>query len=123
MFHLGLLKYIKCDSLLQETDIYRKPEDDFWGTKLWSCSKSWLTFERLLHAQRKVFKDVACDIVETLRYDPRDNNQGRPTDNEAAEVLGDILEELEHCSRVVQDNLIKPTTNLLDMVCCSPSGY
>lgn len=59
---------------------------------------------------------MAHNVASTLNRDERGNSSGNLRDDEVAHIFDHALTELEDCSHLIQDSLIKPTTNLLDMV-------
>ena len=66
---------------------------------------------------------MARNVANILNHDKQDNPIWDLRHDQMAHIFDHALTELEQSSRLIQDHLIKPTNNLIDMVCCSPLGY
>jgi hypothetical protein len=66
---------------------------------------------------------VARNVTNILNQDERGSPSGDLRHDQVAHMFDSVLTGLEQSSRLIQDHLIKPTNNLIDMVCWSPLGY
>jgi hypothetical protein len=62
-----------------------------------------------------VARNVAITLNQVERSEP---NWELTEDKDVAATFDRLLPELERSATLIQDNLIKPTANLLDMVGC-----
>jgi hypothetical protein len=61
-------------------------------------------------------KDVTRNVTNILNQDERGELHEGLRHDQVPPIFERALTELEQSSHLIQDNLIKPTTNLLDMV-------
>ncbi|MCJ1269706.1 hypothetical protein MMC22_009598 [Lobaria immixta] len=100
-----------------EDDIYMQPDSDSPARKLWMASKNWLTVERLLHAHTRVIREVEGSVIGILRNGPQQYpDLHRQIHATSPFSLQWNFPVLERWSNLVQDDLLKPTANLLDMM-------
>lgn len=100
-----------------EDDIYMQPDNDSPTRKLWMASKNWLSVERLLHAHTRVIQEVEGSVMGVLRDPLEYLDHHRSFEHRTLPFsLQWNLSVLERCSNLVQDDLLKPTADLLDMV-------
>lgn len=86
----------------QEERIYENPADEARAPELWSNSSLWLKVEKLLSLQisavnnfKEYLKEVAMDERDFFRESP---------------------EQFKRLQTLIDEELIKPTTNLTDLV-------
>jgi len=127
------------DFHFQEDRVYAHPDDDSQAKALWTASKNWMTIERLLRCHMSVLEEFeeSCNDGPMKHFEPDEFMSGVESDeaeggrkrranknrNKANHIRSvDFYEAqkvLKRCLDRVQDDLTKPTTNLLDMVCPS----
>ena len=94
-----------------------QPDNDSPTRKLWMASKNWLSVERLLHAHTRVIQEVEGSVMGVLRDPLEYLDHHRSFEHRTLPFsLQWNLSVLERCSNLVQDDLLKPTADLLDMV-------
>ncbi|KFA54505.1 hypothetical protein S40293_09963, partial [Stachybotrys chartarum IBT 40293] len=138
---LGKLRVISCGRQLtlveswQEDRIYSRPDDDTPAGDLWEASKNWLTLGRLLRNHAEAINQVGHNINKALRITqaPDDDSGHRGGRTEVAQAvpsklprgssvsngpmsLAETLRIIQNCRVRVQDDLVAPTNNLLDML-------
>lgn len=102
----------KCDEHLSilEDRIYENPADETRAPELWSNSSVWLKIEKLITMQQSALQHV------------RGNMQQIAVDDQQ-EWFEHGFEAFKRLSAVVDEELVRPTANLSDMVSCeSDSG-
>ncbi|KAM7196556.1 hypothetical protein V8F33_006055 [Rhypophila sp. PSN 637] len=109
-----------------EDRVYIKPDDESQSPALWAASKSWMTIDRLLRAHIAVLGDFECsfDVVQSepvVHVALKDTAPKLPAGLDKPRrprplPIIDVIKTMERCLVQVQDDLIKPTTNLLDML-------
>ena len=124
--------------MFQEDQIYAEADNDREAPTLWKCSKKWLSLDRLLRITIRVMQDVEKSVnlgfekstpslLRMSRHSANERNERnvngkeqdeRPLPAEPETIsLEQDLRKLDKCSLYVQDDLMKPTANMLDMVC------
>lgn len=94
-----------------------QPDNDSPTRKLWMASKNWLSVERLLHAHTRVIQEVEGSVMGVLRDPLEYLDHHRSFEHRTLPFsLQWNLSVLERCSNLVQDDLLKPTADLLDMM-------
>ena len=96
-----------CDthvSILEEK-IYEQPADESRAPELWTNSSMWLKVERLVSIHEGVLKETQNNLKGFLSEADVDDNwlEASPSD-------------MEKISDSVQENLVKPTANLSDLM-------
>ena len=88
-----------------EDKIYEEPADETRAPELWTNASSWLTVDRLAGLHTNVLKEMQINLREIT---------GEPTveDN----WLESSPNDMERVERLVQDDLVKPTANLADLM-------
>ncbi len=89
----------------QEDKIYENPADESHATELWRNSSLWLKVEKLMFIHIDIIKEMKSHLKELADLDD-------PSD----EWLGSIPDEFEKLSNLIQEDLVKPTANLSDLV-------
>lgn len=88
-----------------EDKVYESPADETRAPELWNNSNMWLKTEKLVYNHMEIVKEARLRLAELSE----DENQ--PTT-----WLGGTLEEFEKAANMVQENLVKPTANLNDLL-------
>jgi len=88
----------------QEDKIYENPADESRAPELWTDSDLWLKVEKLMYIHLNVVKEMRNMTKEVAGEDPQEG-WFAPTPG-----------EFERLASLVQEDLIKPTANLSDMV-------
>ncbi|KAF2200564.1 hypothetical protein GQ43DRAFT_472593 [Delitschia confertaspora ATCC 74209] len=105
-------KYISiCETHVSilEDKIYDNPADESRAPELWTNSSLWLKVERLMYIHSDIIKELRSHLRELADEDtPRDN----PNDP----WLGNSFDELEKLTTQFQEGVVKPTTNLSDLM-------
>ncbi|KAK4206853.1 hypothetical protein QBC37DRAFT_113939 [Rhypophila decipiens] len=109
-----------------EDRVYIKPDDESQSPALWAASKSWMTIDRLLRAHIAVLGEFesSFDVVQSepvVHGVLKDTAAKLPAGVDEPRrprylLVNDVVKTMERCLVKVQDDLIKPTTNLLDML-------
>ena len=91
-------------SILEEK-IYEQPADESRAPELWTNSSMWLKVERLVAIHVAVLKEMQTNLGEFLGEPEIDDNwlEASPGD-------------MEKIAELVQEDLIKPTANLADLM-------
>ncbi|KAF2787082.1 hypothetical protein K505DRAFT_288572 [Melanomma pulvis-pyrius CBS 109.77] len=89
-----------------EDKIYENPADESRAPELWTNSSLWLKIERLMY--------IHTDIVKEMRYHLKELAQDDPRENEL--WLGSAADELDKLTTQFQEGVVKPTTNLSDLM-------
>ena len=88
-----------------EDKIYEEPADESRAPELWTNSNMWLKVERLVFIHQDVVKECQTNLRE-LTDDP-------PS---ASPWIESSPDDFERISNLVQEDLVKPTTNLADLM-------
>lgn len=104
----------KINPEFQEERIYSRPDDYSLAEDLWKTSKVWFTLQRLARAYKDGISRSWWGILE-----PFVQNGRLDVPKPGLEVAFEgIIHEVKKFSEreIIEDNLVKPTTHLLDMV-------
>lgn len=88
-----------------EDKIYDSPADESRAPELWSNSSTWLKVERLLYIHQ--------DIVKTITASLNDISEDEES---KASWLDGVSEEYNKLLNLLEEDLIKPTNNLSDLM-------
>ena len=88
-----------------EDKIYEQPADESRAPELWTNSSMWLKIERLVAVHRAVVKEMQLNLRELTGESEEDDDW-----------LSAIPADMEKISELVEDDLIKPTANLSDLM-------
>lgn len=88
-----------------EDKIYEQPADESRAPELWLNSSTWLKVERLVYTHQDVVKEVKVYLNSLFDTDPPHG-----------EWLGSTLEDYERIEHLVQEDLVKPTQSLNDLM-------
>ncbi|KAF2147083.1 uncharacterized protein K452DRAFT_293563 [Aplosporella prunicola CBS 121167] len=100
-------KYLRaCETHVSilEDKIYDNPADESRAPELWTNSSLWLKVEKLLYVHLDIAKELRLLIKEIMEDDERE------------EWLVGAPEEFEKLANAIQEDLVKPTSNLSDMM-------
>ena len=86
-----------------EDKIYEGPADESRAPELWTNSSMWLKVERLVAIHQALVKEMQSNLKE-LTGDPEDV------------WLDGATDDLKKTAELVQDDLVKPTTSLADLM-------
>lgn len=101
----GLLDTCNNHVAILEDKIYENPADESRAEELWTNSNTWLKVERLLLVHTDVSKELADNLAE-MTDDPE------PADS----WLDSSPTAFKRLNTLVQENLVKPTTSLADLM-------
>ena len=91
-------------SILEEK-IYEQPADESRAPELWTNSSMWLKIERLVAVHMAIVKEMQTNLRElTVESEGEDN------------WLSTIPADMGKIGELVQDDLVKPTANLSDLM-------
>ncbi len=91
--------------LAQEDKIYEQPADESRAPELWTNSSVWLKVEKLMFLHVDVMKDMMSSLGELTENDETESNW-----------LADSPSDFERLSNLLQEDLVKPTASLADLV-------
>ncbi|KAF2711416.1 hypothetical protein K504DRAFT_465173 [Pleomassaria siparia CBS 279.74] len=94
--HVGIL----------EDKIYENPADESRAPELWTNSSLWLKVERLMYIHTDIVKEMRHRLKELALDDPHENEPW----------LGSSADELDKLITQFQEGVVKPTTNLSDLM-------
>ncbi|KAF2834849.1 hypothetical protein M501DRAFT_943318 [Patellaria atrata CBS 101060] len=92
--HVGIL----------EDKIYENPADESRAPELWQNGNLWLKVEKLVYIHIDVAKEIKNEIKALVNDDSQD------------EWLENTVEDFEKLANLVQEDLVKPTANLSDLM-------
>lgn len=88
-----------------EDKIYEQPADESRAPELWTNSSMWLKIERLVAVHMAIVKEMQKNLSElTMESEGEDN------------WLSAIPSDMTKISELVQDDLVKPTSSLSDLM-------
>lgn len=90
-------------SILEEK-IYDQPADESRAPELWLNSSTWLKVERLVYTHQDIIKEVKTYLANLYDTEP---------DEHWLASTGEDFERIEH---LVQEDLVKPTDSLSDLM-------
>ena len=88
-----------------EDKIYEEPADETRAPELWTNASSWLKVERLAGLHTNVVKEMQTNLRELTSEPTIEDNWLESSPN-----------DMERLERLVQDDLVKPTANLADLM-------
>ncbi|KAF2268443.1 hypothetical protein CC78DRAFT_510193 [Lojkania enalia] len=94
--HVGIL----------EDKIYENPADESRAPELWTNSSLWLKVERVMYIHADIIKETRAHLREMAEDDPRENEPW----------LASSAEELEKLITQLEEGVVKPTSNLSDLM-------
>ncbi|KAF2001423.1 hypothetical protein P154DRAFT_553688 [Amniculicola lignicola CBS 123094] len=94
--HVGIL----------EDKIYENPADESRAPELWTNSSSWLKVERVMYMHLDIVKEMRIHLKEVSESDPRPDEPW----------LASTVEELDKLITQFEEGVIKPTSNLSDLM-------
>lgn len=105
----------KCEEHVNilEDKIYENPADESRAPELWTNSSLWLKIEKLMSLQLAAIGDLQVQMRE-LAESPNDDDGGKE------EWFKNTPRDIGRIANLVDEELIKPTANLSDLVCLSP---
>lgn len=89
----------------KEEKIYEQPADESRAPELWRYSAHWLRYEKLMFYHIDTVNDMRRFLAE---LDDVDGVEG--------EWLSEIPSDLEKMQNLIQEDLVKPTSNLSELV-------
>lgn len=101
----GLLDCCTHHVSILEDKIYEGPADETRAPELWTNSSMWLKLERLVSIHSAVVKETQTNLRELT-------GELAVEDNWLESITGDM----ERLSTLVQEDLVKPTSNLADLM-------
>ncbi|KAF2102292.1 hypothetical protein NA57DRAFT_28231, partial [Rhizodiscina lignyota] len=87
-----------------EDKIYEQPADESRAPELWLNSSTWLKVERLVYTHQDIVKETIVYLNSLFDDDPHGG------------WLGSTLEDFERVEHLVQEDLVKPTDSLNDLM-------
>jgi hypothetical protein len=90
--------------MTQEDRIYENPADESRAPELWGNSNIWLKVEKLLSLQLSAVNNFK-EYLKEIAMDDRDFFHESP-------------EQFNRVQTLIDEDLLKPTTNLNDLVSC-----
>ncbi len=93
--HVGIL----------EDKIYESPADESRASEIWANCNAWLKVEKLINIHVDVSKELIFRLAELIDEDETPRNW-----------LDGTVEEYEKLASLVQEDLVKPTANLSDLM-------
>ncbi len=90
-----------------EDKIYEQPADESRAPELWTNSSLWLKVEKLIWIHSDVVKEVQVHLKD-LTADSED---------EGGKWIESAKGDFDRLASLVQEDLVKPTANLADLVC------
>ena len=94
--HVGIL----------EDKVYENPTDESRAPELWTNNSLWLKVERLMYIHSDIVKEMRLHLKEVTDGDPREDEHW----------LASSAEELDKLTTQFQEGVVKPTTNLSDLM-------
>jgi hypothetical protein len=88
-----------------EDKIYENPADESRAPELWTNSNLWLKVEKLIYIHLDIIKEMRVQMKELV--DEPDSHE---------EWLVGTLDEFEKLENLLQEDLVKPTANLSDLM-------
>jgi len=104
-------KYLNCSAnhvSILEDKIYENPADESRAPELWTNASLWLKVEKLVYIHIDIIKELKSHLKELLEDDAPDH------------WFESTLDEFDKLCNAVQEDLIKPTDALSDLVRISP---
>jgi hypothetical protein len=102
-------KYLNCCSThvsILEDKIYENPADESRAPELWTNSNLWLKLEKLMYIHIDIVKELKTHLEEITDLE----------EEEIGKWFESTLEELSKLSNTIQEDLVKPTSSLSDLV-------
>ncbi|KAF2455299.1 cora-like Mg2+ transporter protein-domain-containing protein [Lineolata rhizophorae] len=99
-------KYLsKCETHVSilEDKIYENPADESRAPELWRNSSLWLKVEKLMFIHMDIVKEMKTHLKDLAEDDQED-------------WLSTTMEDFEKLENLVQEDLVKPTSNLSDLM-------
>lgn len=90
-----------------EDKIYEQPADESRAPELWTNSANWLKVEKLMMIHVDVVKETKGYLTELTADDEEIENNW----------LVDSQDDFNRLNNLVQEDLVKPTAGLADLVC------
>jgi hypothetical protein len=103
-------RYLNCCSThvsILEDKIYDSPADESRAPELWTTSSLWLKLEKLMYIHIEIVREMRSHLEEMTGLE----------EDEIKKWFETTLDEFEKLSNVIQEDLVKPTTSLSDLVC------
>jgi hypothetical protein len=101
----------KCEEHVDilEDKIYENPADESRAPELWTNSSLWLKLEKLISLQNSAVEDVQLQMRDLADTE----------ENPKVEWFKNTPSDLKRVADLLQEELIKPTANLSDLVSSS----
>lgn len=96
------LRYISTNKWLQEEKIYENPADESRAPELWANANLWLKIEKLMYVQMEAVNSLRSYMKE-IALDEREFFNAAP-------------DQYKRIENLIDEDLIKPTQNLNDLV-------
>ena len=93
------------DKEIQEDKIYENPADESRANELWTSSSLWLKVEKLMFIHMDIIREMQAHLKEVADWD-----------NPRGDWLSAVPSEYERLKNLIQEDLVKPTRNLSDLV-------
>lgn len=103
-FFLAEIAYINL--VFQEDKIYENPADESRAPELWTNSNLWLKVERLMLLHTNIVKEMRNHLKELAEDDPPQQDTW----------IGNASDEFDKLTTQFQEGVVKPTTNLSDLM-------
>ena len=88
-----------------EDKIYEQPADESRAPELWTNSSMWLKIERLVAVHTAIVKEMQTNLRELAMEAAGEDNW-----------LSSVPTDMAKISELIQDDLVKPTTSLSDLM-------
>jgi hypothetical protein len=104
----------KCEEHVNilEDKVYENPADESRAPEIWTNSSRWLKIEKLMSLQLAAIGDLQVQMRE-LAESPNDDDGGKE------EWFKNTPRDIGRIAGLIDEELIKPTANLSDLVCPS----
>ena len=105
--HLGETSRSEWEStdLAKEDKIYEEPADESRAPELWTNSSQWLRVEKLMSIHTDVVKELRNHLFDLTDDDSEENGW-----------LMASPDDFQRLNNLIQEDLVKPTANLADLV-------
>ncbi|KAL9603692.1 MAG: hypothetical protein Q9219_001011 [cf. Caloplaca sp. 3 TL-2023] len=101
----GLIELLNVHVDCLQDRIYEQPADESRAPELWTNASNWLKVERLVTIHTNVVKEMQTNLRDLV---------SEPTEEES--WLGNSPSDMERIGLLVQEDLVKPTNNLNDLM-------
>lgn len=112
-------------SILEDA-IYEQPADESRAPELWKNSAYWNRYEKLMFNHTDSMNEMRrhlAEFADAMEYSTSDSGSGSGDANDKGNIiapgawLDELPEDFRKLENLVQEDLVKPTANMSELVC------